>query len=186
MSFVCYPLISEKQYYDKGLNVVSEKNETIFEEDLSDSVKLYQKFAGRYNIDKRAKHDELDAKNFALIRHHFEPTFDLKLEQETLNPGYSRLRTYRSAFDDNDAIEIAEEYFKGIKEVVFVSSITSLTKLVSEGMQSFSANGRRILIRDFITLLVESWSREKLPKQLLIVNFRKRLESADGISDFID
>ncbi|MDO5139783.1 MAG: nuclease-related domain-containing protein [Oscillospiraceae bacterium] len=40
MSFVCYPCISEDEYYAKGLNVVSEANETIFKEELSDSVKL--------------------------------------------------------------------------------------------------------------------------------------------------
>lgn len=57
MSFVCYPIISEKQYFEKGLNVVSETNETIVEEDLKDSVKLYQKFMARYNIDKGVKHD---------------------------------------------------------------------------------------------------------------------------------
>lgn len=132
MSLVCYPRISKEAYYNKGLNIVSEENETIFEEELSDALKLFQKFNERYTVDKGAKHDVLDMKSFALIRHHFEPNYDLKAEQQSLNPGYSRLRIYKGVFQDEDAVEIAEEYFKGIKEVVFVSSRESLQKIVKE------------------------------------------------------
>ena len=53
----------------------------------------------------------------ALIRHHFEPNFDLKAEQQSLNPGYSRLRIFKDGFRDEDAVEIAEEYFRGREEV---------------------------------------------------------------------
>lgn len=132
MSFVCYPHISEKDYYDKGLCVVSEENETIFSEDLTDSLKLYKKFNGRYDVDKGAKHDTLDAKCMALIRHHFEPNYDLKSEQKTLNPGYSRLRIFPHMFCEENAVEIAEEYFRGIKEIVFVSNREFLSAIVRE------------------------------------------------------
>lgn len=132
MSFVCYPWISRKNYYDKGLNVVTEENETIFEEDLEDSLKLYQKFNERYSIDKGVKHDNFDAKHTALIRHYFEPNYDLKLEQQILNPGYSRLRVFNSGFCPEDAVEIAEEYFRGIKEIVFVSTKEEALRIVGE------------------------------------------------------
>lgn len=138
MSFVCYPFVSEKQFYEKGLNIVSETNETIFADDLSDSVKLFKKFVGRYNIDKSVKHDELSMKNFVLVRHHFEPTFNLKLEQENLNPGYSRLRILVFGLSDEIAIEIAEEYFKGIKEIVFVPTKANLIKIVEKLVIRFS------------------------------------------------
>ncbi|GAA0179039.1 hypothetical protein SH2C18_19880 [Clostridium sediminicola] len=131
MSFVCYPLISEQQYSEKGLNIVSEINETIFKEDLLDSAKLFQKFTGRYNIDKGAKHDELDSKRFALLRHNFEPNYDLKMDVEDLNPGYSRLRTFKNKISDIEVCEIVEEYFKGIKEIVFVDSKETLLKISS-------------------------------------------------------
>lgn len=68
----------------------------------------------------------------ALIRHHFEPNFDLKAEQQSLNPGYSRLRIFKDGFRDEDAVEIAEEYFRGIKEIVFVSSNDAMLKIVKE------------------------------------------------------
>lgn len=132
MSFVCYPWISSRDYYDKGLNIVSEENETIFKEDLEDSLKLYQKFKERYTIDKGTKHDNLDEKHMALIRHHFEPNYNLKLEQQTLNPGYSRLRVFHNGFRPEDAVEIAEEYFRGIKEIVFVSTKEESLRIVGE------------------------------------------------------
>lgn len=137
MSLVCYPLISEEQYSDKGLSIVSEVNETIFKDDLLDSTKLYQKFIGRYNIDKGAKHDNLNVKRFALLRHSFEPNYDLKVETEKLNPGYSRLRTYRNIIADNEVNEIVEEYFKGIKEVVFVETKESLLRIVTKLDEQF-------------------------------------------------
>lgn len=130
MSLVCYPFISKDIYYEKGLNVVSEENETIFSDDLNDSSLLYQKFLGRYNIDKGAKHDELSAKRFALLRHHFEPNYDLKEEVEYLNPGYSRLRIIVETITEEKAQEIVDEYFSGIKEVVLVPNFDSLNTIV--------------------------------------------------------
>lgn len=137
MSLVCYPLISEQQYNKKGLNIVSEINETIFKEDLLDSAKLFQKFSGRYNIDKGAKHDELDAKRFALLRHHFEPNYDFKMDVQDLNPGYSRLRTIKDKISDSKVCEIVDEYFKGIKEIIFVDTRESLLKIVAAIDQQF-------------------------------------------------
>lgn len=126
MSLVCYPFISKEQYLEKGLNVVSEENETIFSEDLNDSGSLYNKFLRRYNIDKGARHENLSLKKIALIRHHFEPNYDLKKDEEILNPGYSRLRIYINELDSNDIKILMDEYFSGIKEIVFVPSSKSM------------------------------------------------------------
>ncbi len=132
MSLVCYPCITEDEFYAKGLHVVSEANETIFKDELYDTLKLYQKFNERYTIDKGAKHDELDSKRVALLRHHFEPNYDLKEEQQALNPGYSRLRTFKAGLHNEDAVVIAEEYYRGIKEIVFVPSREALLIIVKE------------------------------------------------------
>lgn len=131
MSFVCYPLISKEEYVSLGLNIVSEENETLFAEDLVDPAKLFSKFKERYNVDKGTKHDQLDERKFALIRHYFEPNYDLKQVVENLNPGYSRLRTFPSEITDTEINEIMEEYFKGIKQIVFVSSYDDLRRIVN-------------------------------------------------------
>lgn len=131
MSLVCYPHISKEEYVSLGLNIVSEENETIFEEDLMDSARLFSKFKDRYNIDKGAKHDELDERKLALIRHRFEPNYDMKEVVQNLNPGYSRLRTFPNDITDTEIVEIVTEYFKGIKQIVFVSSLNNLQHIVS-------------------------------------------------------
>jgi len=130
MDLVCYPFISKQEYYEKRLDVVSDDTETIFSEDLENPSLLFQKLSGRYNINKSTPHDELVAKGFALIRHRFEPNYDLKMIVEDLNPGYSRLRVLREEVSDREVKEIVSEYFKGIKEIVFVCSRTSLIKIV--------------------------------------------------------
>lgn len=130
MDLVCYPFISKKEYYEKRLDVISDEAETIFSEDLEDASLLIQKLTARYNINKGTSHDELNAKRFVLIRHHFEPNFDLKRNTEELNPGYSRLRIIRQEITDEKVDEIISEYFRGIKEIVFVCSGFSLIKLV--------------------------------------------------------
>lgn len=132
MDLVCYPMISIDEYYDKRLDVVSDETETIFKEDLEDATLLFQKLMARYNINKSTPHDELNAKRFALIRHHFEPNFDLKQSVDDLNPGYSRLRIEKDSLSDEKVDEIVNEFFWGIKEVVFVNSQDSLRKLANK------------------------------------------------------
>ncbi len=129
MDLVCYPLISKEEYYSKRLDVVSDETETIFKEDIADATKLYQKLIGRYNINKSTPHDEFTAKRFALVRHHFEPNYDLKENIEDLNPGYSRLRIECNSLTEEYIDEIINEYFLGIKEIVFVDSQKMLRKL---------------------------------------------------------
>lgn len=137
MSLVCYPYISREQYLEKGLNVVSEENETIFEEDLINTSDLYQKLMNRYNVDKGAKHDELSSKRFALIRHHFEPNYDLKNDEKILNPGYSRLRAFRHELTEDEINKIVDEYFNGIKEIAFVPSESSMNLLINALQKRF-------------------------------------------------
>lgn len=132
MDLVCYPMISKEEYRAKRLDVVSDETETIFKEDLEDASSLYQKIIGRYNINKSTPHDEFNAKRFALVRHHFEPNFNLKENVEDLNPGYSRLRVEVESLTDEKIGEIVDEYFLGIKEIVFVNSKETLRALIKK------------------------------------------------------
>lgn len=132
MDLVCYPMISKEEYRAKRLDVVSDETETIFKEDLEDASSLYRKIIGRYNINKSTPHDEFNAKRFALVRHHFEPNFNLKENVEDLNPGYSRLRVEVESLTDEKIGEIVDEYFLGIKEIVFVNSKETLRALIKK------------------------------------------------------
>lgn len=132
MDLVCYPMISKEEYYAKRLDVVSDETETIFKEDLENASSLYEKIIGRYNINKSTPHDAFNAKRFALVRHHFEPNFDLKENIEDLNPGYSRLRVEVGSLTDEKISGIVDEYFLGIKEIVFINSKETLRKLIKK------------------------------------------------------
>lgn len=182
MSFVCYPCISEAEYYAKGLNVVSEANETIFKEELFDALKLFQKFNERYTIDKGAKHDELDIKSLALIRHHFEPNYDLKEEQQALNPGYSRLRTFKNGLRNEDAVVIAEEYFKGIKEIIFVPSVDAMLTIVKELESRFIERKIRPNKQD---LVIDQWNFEETTIKNSYSVFNCEIEVVSNLAAYV-
>ena len=55
--------------------------------------------------------------------------YDLKENVEDLNPGYSRLRIECSSLNEDQIEEIVDEYFVGIKEIIFVDSKEALRKL---------------------------------------------------------
>ena len=182
MSLVCYPLISKTQYLEKGLNVVSEENETLFEEDLNDTSLLFQKFMDRYNVDKGAKHDKLSTKRFALIRHHFEPNYDLKNDEKILNPGYSRLRIFRNELTTQNVDELVEEYFSGIKEIVFVPSMQSMTLLVDALKVKFQ-NRNIHLAKGNLSIGRKDNSVETTGQHLGIFNFE--IEVVSNISSLV-
>lgn len=183
MSFVCYPFITEKEYFEKGLNVVSEVNETIFSEDLSDATLLFQKFTGRYNVDKGARHDELTAKRFALMRHHFEPNYDLKMDVEKLNPGYSRLRVLKNQLSLEQINEIVEEYFKGIKEIIFVSTKEEMQNMII-AIDSKFASRKICPEKGNLTVGVNKIDLLKYDKTFNIFNFE--IEVVEQLAEYID
>ena len=183
MSLVCYPQISKEDYYNKGLNVVSEENETVFKDELSNPLKLFQKFNERYTVDKGAKHDVLDTRRLALLRHHFEPNYDLKAEQQSLNPGYSRLRIYKNNLSDEDAVEIAEEYFKGIKEIVFVSAREALQKIVKKLEVRFV---ERKIRPDKGNLVIGDWKHEDFSNEDSYSIFNFEIEVVSDLGSYIE
>lgn len=183
MSFVCYPFITEKEYFDKGLNVVSESNETIFLEDLADATLLFQKFSARYNVDKGTKHDELSSKRFALLRHHFEPNYDLKMNAENLNPGYSRLRVLKDSLTIEQIDEVVDEYFMGIKEIVFVSTKDVMRNIIIAIDKKFIS--RKICPeKGNLTVGVKNIDISKYDNTFNIFNFE--VEVIERLSEYCD
>ena len=54
----------------------------------------------------------------------------MKLEEEELNPSYSRLRILRNAISESDIYEIIQEYCDGIKEILFVSDRDNYLRII--------------------------------------------------------
>ena len=131
LDMVCYPEISKEDYYRKRLDVVSDDYETIFKEELEDPQMLLDKLNKRFYQGDKIHHDFMDEKLYARIRHYFEPDYDLKEDIEILNPGYSRLRIVPDLLADEDINAVVEEYFSGIKQVLFLSDNIGYEKTVT-------------------------------------------------------
>lgn len=130
MDVVCYPEITKDDYYKKRLDVVSDEYETIFKEELEDPKKLLDKLNQRFYQGDKIQHDFMNDKLYAQIRHYFEPDYDLKQVIEILNPGYSRLRIVPDSLPDDDINSIVEEYFLGIKQILFVADSSNYEKII--------------------------------------------------------
>lgn len=184
MDLVCYPFILKEEYKDKQLDIVSDETETIFAEELSDPTLLLQKLTARYNINKSTPHDDLNAKRFALIRHHFEPNYDLEDDVEDLNPGYSRLRVLTSEVDDEKADEITAEYFRGIKEVIFVCSVSTLNNIFIRIKNEFEK--RKIYPKgNNIAVGVNDGEEPKSGLRNTVSIFNFEVYVINGLSDFV-
>lgn len=145
ISMVCYPFISREEYLEKRLDVVSDESVTIFSEDLEDAGRLQKKLQDRYEIDRKIHHDPLTRSVYDLVRHYFEPTYDLKSEIEDFRPGYSRLYAFVNDLSDEKIAQIIQEYFKGIKEILFVNSHDDLDRVALQLQAEFALRNLTII-----------------------------------------
>ena len=74
LSMVCYPFISEKEYKDVRLDIVSSRDFTIFSDDLNSTTKLGQKISNAFVKKKPLNSTPFDEKAMAIVRQHFEPS----------------------------------------------------------------------------------------------------------------
>ena len=120
---VCYPFITQKEYYEKRLDIVSEEALTIFKEDLSDSFRLGDKLLNAYNNCKSIPHSEMDDVLIGKIRQHFEPHFQVKkpLELSSQVP-YSIVVATVNKLAKKQIKNIVDGYINGTKTIVFVPS----------------------------------------------------------------
>ena len=84
VDLVAYPFITKEQYYSSRLDIISEEQFTIFEDDLQDQNSLKRKFQAAFDAKKGIPHAELDAEFLGRIRRFEEPSFDDSDDEETL------------------------------------------------------------------------------------------------------
>lgn len=120
---VCYPYISEKQYHDTKLDIISEEALTIFKEDLADSTRLGNKLLNAYNQNKSIPHTEMDEALMSKIRQYFEPHFQIEKTLEVCNQRpYSVVVACAKKMNKKQIHNIVNGYLEGTKTIVFVSS----------------------------------------------------------------
>lgn len=131
MHLACYPFINREEFLNKNLNFASDEENTLLKEDFISKENLINKLTGVWQQEKGKIHDQLDSKKIALIRHRFEPSFEIKETDPILSPGYSKLRII-SSNHDVPIVKIIDEYFLGIKEIVFLQDKKILNNLIDE------------------------------------------------------
>lgn len=120
VDLVAYPFINKEQYYESHLNIISEEQFTLFKEDLDDYISLKKKFQMAFDAKKAIPHAELNTEFISRIRRSEEPDYD-DPEDEELIQVYSLLSIIPGDADDSRIKKIVAAYFKGIKQIVFVS-----------------------------------------------------------------
>lgn len=142
LSMVCYPFISEKEYRDVRLDVVSSKDFTIFSDDLSSASKLGQKISNAFVKKKPLNSTPFDEGAMAVVRQYFEPSYKAKDEQITeVADAYSILKIFNGNLSESDTDDLVNSYFSGTKAIAFVKKEDDLNMIVSKIADGFRKRG---------------------------------------------
>ena len=138
-SMVCYSNMSKADYEVCKLNYISEETCTIFKEDLENAKQLFDKFNQLYVDMFNTSMDSLDEKILPIIRSTFEPNYN-----ETIKPPIKPIALYSVVHFSKQLLnttEIIENYFLGIKTIVFTSDYDGAKLLLSELANCFDKRG---------------------------------------------
>jgi len=142
LSMVCYPFISEQEYKNKRLDIVSSKDFTIFTEDLTSASKLGQKISNAFIKKKPLNSTTFDDVAVSMVRQYFEPAFKAKAEQVyEVADAYSVLKIYNHELSIENIREIVDAYFAGTKVISFVKSDDDLGKIASVVTEELRTKG---------------------------------------------
>lgn len=142
LSMVCYPFISEKEYRDVRLDVVSSKDFTIFSDDLSSASKLGQKISNAFVKKKPLNSTPFDESAMAVVRQYFEPSYKAKDEQITeVADAYSILKIFNGNLSESETDDLVNSYFSGTKVIAFVKKEDDLNMIVSKIADGFRKRG---------------------------------------------
>ena len=119
-SMVCYPFISEQEFYEKGLDIVSKSEFTLFAEDIKNPAKLSKKIINLFSKKKSLYSDEMDDKLINMIRKKLEPQFkNNSIAKETIENPYSVLKIYKGRVSHGEMDMLVKNYFSGVKTICF-------------------------------------------------------------------
>lgn len=142
LSMVCYPFISEKEYKDVRLDVVSSKDFTIFSDDLRSASKLGQKISNAFVKKKPLNRTPFDENAIAVVRQYFEPSYNAKDEQITeVADAYSILKIFNGNLSESEIDDLVNSYFSGTKVITFVKKEDDLNMIVSKIADGFRKRG---------------------------------------------
>ncbi len=168
MDMVCYPFISEKDYKRKGLNIVSEPKYTLFSEDIVDTKKFVKKIGEMYSLERKPGYDKFSKNNMNKCRSLFE-ILDDNVEKKESNI-YSDLRIYTNHFTIADVENVINEYFGGVKQIVFLDSCENAGILIENLIEKMDSEKIQVEGNN-LSIIYKGNSELKNKTQLNIFNF---------------
>ena len=119
LDMVCYPFITKEEYNRTHLDIISEEAYTIFKEDLDDAKIFNQKIMSVFDLNNLIPHADFSYDLMLRMRRNYEPDLISLSTIKRLMP-YSRLICITSPIDETKTKELVDEYFDGVKNVIFV------------------------------------------------------------------
>lgn len=129
LDMVCYPFISKDQYEEMHLDIISEEQYTLFKEDIENEHALINKIQNIYSENSVIPHSDLDYELMLKIRRDLEPGLKTKNEESKVLP-YSRLKVYPNGISDKDRKSLIEDYFAGVKNLIFVGNVIDYESII--------------------------------------------------------
>ncbi len=129
MDMVCYPFISEKEYHDCKLDIISEPQYTIFKEDLENQELINNKILNVFHINRNIPHSDFSYELMFRIRRSLEPDIKEIVNDSNVIP-YSLLYLLFNEIDENKLEEIFDLYFAGVKSIIFVNKLSEYEKVL--------------------------------------------------------
>lgn len=136
---VCYTNMTQKQWEDCKLSFLSEPENTIFSDDLSDPAALMEKFNQAYIRLFNESLSKMDAQCISVIRSTFEPRYN-----EEVTPPFTRQPPYSAIYclqNITNQGEIIARYFFGTKIIIFTSDSAGTQKLIDALSNGYNERG---------------------------------------------
>lgn len=138
LHMVCYPFLSEREYRQKRLDIISENRITLFGEDLRNPVKLGQKIDNWFHIKRGISSVDFDEAKMTMVRQLFEPSFQRNQEEvKEIFGCYSLLKVAGGFKSDQDVEELIAAYLQGTKIVLFVCEEREIERLGEKLREEF-------------------------------------------------
>lgn len=156
LDMVCYPYMSEMEYRQCGLNIVSEEAFTLFREDIEDGMAFAKKLRELQYVAKQVNYDKMNKQVFNTVRNHFENLSD---KADIDKSPYSQLSIFPSQLRVSNIENIIRSYFAGTKQIIFLQNKEDMEQLaanlsnklkeenisITKGGLTFEPNGNHVV-----------------------------------------
>ena len=142
---VCYPNMTEETYYEKSMNMISERNVTLLKDDFEKNETFTEILIRKCSHISRKHFDAMNDKNYIKIRSLYETKAEINqlkcktekkiiLKKENYSKIYFLSRNMDSMRVDHLLEEVLIEWKKGIK-IIILTEIENINRLIFKKMK---------------------------------------------------